>query len=128
MSDRIILKGLRYFARHGVFAGEGVGQRFELDVTAGLDLRPGATSDDHARTLCYGELARVVGEAFTGRRFNLIEAAAEAVAVAVLGRFPEIAQVVVEVRKPSAPVEAILDHVAVVITRTRAVPGEAAGV
>jgi 7,8-dihydroneopterin aldolase/epimerase/oxygenase len=120
MSDRIILKGLQVFARHGVLPEEKtLGQRFALDVTAFLDLRPAGRSDDYKQTVCYDALTRLVLETVTARRFYLIEAAAEAVAAAILAAFPVIERVVVEVRKPAAAIEAVFDHVGVVIERSR---------
>ena len=120
MSDRIILKGLQVFARHGVLPEEKkLGQRFALDVTAFLDLRPAGESDDYKRTVCYDALTRLVLETVTARRFYLIEAAAESVAQALLAAFPSIARVTVEVRKPSAAIDAVFEHVAVVIDRSR---------
>jgi dihydroneopterin aldolase len=41
MSDRIIVRDLQVFARHGVLPEEAaLGQRFAIDVTAYLDLAP----------------------------------------------------------------------------------------
>jgi dihydroneopterin aldolase len=61
----------------------------------------------------------MVMETLTAQRFYLIEAAAEAVATALLNGFPLIGRVVVEVRKPSAAIDAVFDHVGVVIERAR---------
>jgi dihydroneopterin aldolase len=120
MSDRIIVKDLQVFARHGVLPEESrLGQRFAVDLTAFLDLRPAGESDDYAQTACYDTMVRTITEAMTQRRFALIEAAAEAVATAVLARFPAVAHVAVEVRKPAAPIDAVFAHVAVAIERRR---------
>lgn len=118
--DRIAIRNLAIFARHGLHAEEAaLGQRFALDVTVGLDLRPAGQADAVGRTVDYGRLCATVAEAFAPRR-KLIEAAAEAVAAAVLARHAPVAWVAVTVRKPSAPVEAIFDHVEVTVTRARA--------
>lgn len=120
MSDRIIVKGLQIFARHGVRPEETrLGQRFVVDVTAWLDLRPAGASDDYALTVCYDALIRQVSEVLTARRFQLIEAAAEAVAAAVLARFERVERVSVEVRKPSAAIDAVFEHVAAAVERAR---------
>ena len=120
MSDRIVLKGLQVFARHGVLPEENkLGQRFAIDVTAFLDLRLAGQSDDYNLTVCYDALTRLVLETVTTRRFYLIEAAAEAAAQAILAAFPPIARVVIEIRKPSAAIDAVFDHVGVVIERSR---------
>jgi dihydroneopterin aldolase len=120
VSDRIILKDLQVFARHGVLPEEArLGQRFAVDVTAHLDLRPAGDSDDYEKTVCYNALARLVVETLTTRKFALIEAAAEAVAQAVLSAFPAVERVEVEVRKPAAPIDAVFAHVGVAVERRR---------
>ena len=120
MSDRIVLKGLQVFARHGVLPEENkLGQRFALDVTAFLDLGPAGRSDDYKQTVCYDALTKLVLETVTTKRFYLIEAAAEAVAAAILSAFSPVDRVVVEIRKPAAAIDAVFDHVGVVIERSR---------
>jgi dihydroneopterin aldolase len=120
VSDRIVIKGLQVFARHGVLPEEKrLGQRFALDVTAFLDLRPAGQSDDYNHTVCYDALTRLVLDTITTRRFYLIEAAAEAAADAVLAAFPPIERVIIEIRKPGAAIDAVFDHVGVVIERSR---------
>ena len=120
MSDRIIIKDLQVFARHGVLEEEKrLGQRFAIDVIAHLDLRPAGESDDYAKTAGYDVIAALVAETLTAKSYNLIEAAAEAVAQAVLARFPAIAKVEVELRKPSAPIDAVFAYAAVRLERGR---------
>jgi dihydroneopterin aldolase len=120
VSDRILVRGLQVFARHGVMPEEArLGQRFSIDVTAHLDLRPAGESDDLRKTVDYEALVRLAIETFTARRFSLIEAAAEAVAQAVLASFPTVERVEVEVRKPAAPIDAVFAYVGVAVERSR---------
>jgi dihydroneopterin aldolase len=120
VSDCIIVKDLRLFAHHGVLEEERrLGQRFAVDVTAFLDLRPAGESDDYRKTVGYDAIVETATEVLIGRRFRLIEAAAEAVAQAILSGFPPVERVIVELRKPSAPIDAVFDHVAVRIERSR---------
>lgn len=120
MSDRVIVKDLQVFARHGVLAEEKrLGQRFALDIVAHLDLRPAGESDDYAKTVGYDALAQLAAETLTARSYDLVEAAAEAVARAVLARFPAIERVEIELRKPAAPIDAVFAHVAVALDRRR---------
>ncbi len=120
MSDRIHVRGLTLFARHGVAPEEkALGQRFILDISAALDLRPAGISDDLGKTVGYDAIIARASAAFTERSYDLIEAAAEAVAQALLAAFPLIERVAVEVRKPSAPIDAVFADVAVAIERTR---------
>lgn len=120
MSDRIIVRDLQVFARHGVLPEEAsLGQRFAVDVTAYLDLAPAGTSDALAESVSYADIIARTTDVLTGQRFDLIEAAAEAAAASVLALSPRIDRVVVELRKPGAPIDAVFAHVGVVIDRSR---------
>lgn len=120
MADRIVVRDLQVFARHGLLPEEAaLGQRFALDITAHLDLRAAGETDDFARTVGYDALIGVAAESFCARRRKLIEAAAEAVAAAILARFPAIDRVEVEVRKPAAAIDAVFGYVGIAIERSR---------
>jgi dihydroneopterin aldolase len=124
MSDQITLANVAYFARHGLHPEEErLGQRFYVDLTVDIDLSAVGVSDDFADTVGYDKLLAVVGEVVAGERVNLIEVLADRIARAVLARFDKITASVVTVRKPSAPVEGILDHVAVTVRRKRQASG-----
>ena len=65
--DRIELRGLRVFARHGVLNSERRdGQEFVIDAVLWLDTRAAAAGDDLSKTIDYGALAnrlvRLAGE------------------------------------------------------------------
>ena len=123
MSDRILVERIAVFAHHGLLPEETrLGQRFYLSLDCALDLAPAGRSDDVALTVSYADLTAVTVSIATERRFDLIEALAEAVAAAILAQFPAIEAITVRVDKPSAPVPAILDGVAVLITRRRGIP------
>lgn len=118
--DLIRVTRIAVFGRHGLLPEEAVlGQRFYISLEARLDLRGAGRSDDVAGTVSYADLTQIAVEIATGRRFNLIEALAEAIAAAILDRFAGIQALAVRIDKPSAPVPAILDGVSVEITRTR---------
>ena len=120
MSDRIIVRDLQVFARHGVLDEEKrLGQRFSLDIVAHLDLRPAGASDDYAQTVGYDALIALATETLTAKSYSLIEAAAEALTQAILSRFAAIEKVEIELRKPSAPIDAAFAHVGVRIERRR---------
>lgn len=120
--DRIEVARIAVFGRHGVLPEEAVlGQRFYISLEARLDLGPAGRSDDVARTVSYADLTQIAVAIATERRFNLIEALAEAIAATILDRFPPVDAITVRVDKPSAPVPAILDGVSVAITRQRGV-------
>lgn len=118
MSDRILVERIAVFAHHGLLPEETrLGQRFYLSLDCALDLAPAGRSDDVAKTVSYADLTAVAVSIATERRFDLIEALAEAIAAAILSGFPIIDAITVRVDKPSAPVPAVLDGVSVLVTR-----------
>ncbi|MET3890950.1 dihydroneopterin aldolase [Bosea sp. OAE506] len=116
----ILIEKLDIYAYHGFFSEEErLGQRFVLDLALETDLRPSAVSDALADTVNYGTVVGVVTEVFTTRRFNLLEAAARAVAMAVLERFPPVTRVEVTLRKPAPPIHATLASVGIKLSFAR---------
>jgi len=126
--DTIELRGLTYYGYHGAFAEEQrLGQRFVVDIRLGVDLEEAGRLDDLNRTVDYGKVAETVRAIVEGRPFRLIEALAEALAVAILDAHALVAQVEVRVAKPSAPVAvAPSGLVAVEIQRVRRSGGQKA--
>jgi dihydroneopterin aldolase len=61
----------------------------------------------------------VAASAFCGERFRLVEAAAGAVADAVLASFPQVSGLCVTVHKPHAPIAATFADVGISIERSR---------
>ena len=120
MSDTIFINGLLIHAHHGVMAHEAkVGQRFVIDLELAIDLARAAASDKLVDTVSYSTIVETATRAFTMKSYRLVEAAAGAVASAVLASFPPVAAVKVTVHKPHAPIAAIFSDVGVTILRTR---------
>jgi dihydroneopterin aldolase len=120
MNDTIFVTGLLVHAHHGVMEHEEkVGQRFVIDLELDLDLSTAAASDRLADTVSYSAVVEVATHAFTVKNFRLVEAAAGAVADAVLATFTRAAAVKVTVHKPHAPVAAIFADVGVSVLRRR---------
>ncbi|KQP37722.1 dihydroneopterin aldolase [Methylobacterium sp. Leaf106] len=121
MTDRILVERIAVFAYHGLLEEEArIGQRFYISLDCRIDLRPAGLSDDMAKTVSYADLTEIVVRIATTRRFALIEALAEAIAAEILERFAGVESIVVRVDKPSAPVPAVIDGVAISILRSRA--------
>ena len=120
MTDRVFVSGLALHAYHGVMQHEAkVGQTFTLDLTLDIDLAQASRSDKLADTVGYDQVVDVASRAFTARRYRLVEAAAGAVAEAVLTRFAQVTVIRVTVHKPHAPIAATFDDVGVSILRSR---------
>ena len=117
---KIELKELVFFARHGLLEEEAsLGQRFRLDMIAELDSDLDLQEDSPNSTVNYVELFETVESTFTKRRFNTIEAAADAIASAVLERFDRVHTVTVKVKKPSVPVDCVCSYFAAEVIRCR---------
>ena len=120
MSDAIFVNGLIIHAYHGVMPHEArVGQPFGLDLVLDIDLAAASRSDKLKDTVSYDLVVKTASEAFSARRYRLVEAAAGAVADAVLDQYPQVRGIRVTVRKPHAPIAATFDDVGVIIVRTR---------
>jgi dihydroneopterin aldolase len=120
MSDAVFVTGLALHANHGVMQHEAkVGQTFRLDLVVDIDLKEASRTDKLAHTVGYDQVVEVASKAFRARRYRLVEAAAGAVADAVLQSFPQVTAVRVTVHKPHAPIAATFADVGVTIARTR---------
>jgi len=120
MSDAIFVNGLVLHAFHGVMPHEAkVGQPFKLDLVLDIDLGEASRTDTLKHTVSYETLVKTASEAFCARRCRLVEAAAGAVADAVLARYPQVRSIRVTVRKPHAPIAATFDDVGVIVERAR---------
>ncbi len=105
MSDALTLTRLRFFARHGVLPAETAhGQTFEVTVRLEFPLAEAGRADDLALTVDYQQVYTVVRQVMDGPRRQLAEALAEAIAADLLGAFPRVEAVEVEVIKPHPPV------------------------
>ncbi len=117
--DCIHLNNMVFYGYHGVLDSEKeLGQRFIVDLRLYLDLAPAGQSDDLKHTVNYAEVYSTIKAVVENRRYQLIEALAEALAQQVLAQFP-VEKVAVALRKPGAPIAGIFDYVEVAIVRQR---------
>jgi dihydroneopterin aldolase len=120
MSDSVFVTGLVLHAYHGVMQHEAnVGQTFRLDLAVDVDLAQASRTDKIAFTIGYDEVVDAASRAFCAKRYRLIEAAAGAVADAILKRFAQVSAVRVTVHKPHAPIAATFADVGVTLVRSR---------
>lgn len=117
--DRISLSNMAFYGYHGIAPGEkSDGQRFFVDVDLFLDLGPAGTTDEISKTIDYEGVFSMIKESVEVKRFHIIEALAEHIARAILKRY-SVERVVIRVRKPHVPIQGILDHTEVEISRSR---------
>jgi dihydroneopterin aldolase len=115
VTTTVELAGLEIFGYHGVNEDERRdGQRFLYDVW--LDVGDAGASDRIEDAVDYREVAACVREVSDARRYHLLEALADAVAEALLARFP-VAAARVRVRKPD--VRLPVEFAAVSVERSR---------
>ena len=120
MSDRVVLSGMAFRARHGVHDWEKVeAQRFEVDVELALDVQPAGLADDLTKTVDYGSVYQGVLQVIESTSCNLIEALAEAIAHEILLGHALVDEVVVRVRKPEVRLDGPLAYAGVEIRRVR---------
>lgn len=113
----VAIDGLAVFARHGVLEAEReLGQRFYLDLRLTPWSQRACDTDAVADAVHYGEVALRARELAESGPYALLERLGEVVASTLLAEFP-LQTATVRIRKPAAPVPAVLDGVAVTVTR-----------
>lgn len=108
------------YAYHGVHSEEKEqGQEFVLDISCLVSDESACIGDCVGQTVSYSAVTKKATEVFTSKKRDLIEAAANDVAEAVLSAFPLVDEIEVTVKKPRAPVKAEFDYMAVAVRRKR---------
>ncbi|HVL47450.1 MAG TPA: dihydroneopterin aldolase [Candidatus Thermoplasmatota archaeon] len=103
MTDRVALRGVELAVRVGATSDErDVPQVLVVDVECLADLRAAGASDRLEDAVDYAAVHAAIVAAVRDRRFNLIEAVAEAIARAALGFSAEV-KVRVAKRAPPIP-------------------------
>lgn len=116
--DKIKIKDLEVFCNHGVLKEENVlGQKFLISVTMYTDTRKAGMTDDLKKSIDYSMVSHKITSFLKEHTFQLIETAAEQVARDLLLNIQMLEKVVVEIKKPWAPVGLPLDTVSVEISR-----------
>lgn len=119
-TDRLFLRAVPFFARHGVYPQEQVlGQRFIVDADWWLDTRPAAWADDATLTVSYQDVYDHIRAVVEDDPVHLIETLAERIASRLLDHFSSIDQVRITVHKPGAPISGVFGDVGVEILRRR---------
>lgn len=116
--DRICIKRLEVFAKHGVMPEENVlGQKFLITAVLYCNTGHAGQSDALEDSINYAEAAERIKQSTEKHTFQLIERLAEYLARELLMAYPELVKVEIEVEKPWAPVLLPLETVSVRIER-----------
>lgn len=118
--DRIEIRDVRALGVHGMLPEERErSQPFALDLDVWLDVRPAGASDDLADTVDYGALVETAVGVVVDRRFQLLEALADAVARGLLAADKRVTRVAVTVRKLRPPIPFDVGSVGIRVSRAR---------
>lgn len=116
--DKIKITNLKVFAHHGVFPEETRdGQDFYVNAVLYLDCRAAGRTDDLDKSINYGDASHFITEFLQQHTYQLIEAAAEHLAEAMLLAMPLLERVEIELCKPHAPIGLPFENVSVTIER-----------
>jgi dihydroneopterin aldolase len=116
--DKIIMKNMQFFGRHGVLPEEKtLGQKFFVDAELYLDLLDAGETDKLQYTVDYGAVYAMIRDIMEKESYNLIEAAAETICSDVLFALKRFVKS--RGREKTEAPYLDLDHFAVELTRER---------
>lgn len=116
--DRICIKGLEVFGKHGVLPAENaLGQKFVISATLFCDTRRAGQSDRLEDSVNYAQVSELLKAETESQVFRLLEALAWHLAKEVLLHFELVQGVTLQIEKPWAPVHLPMDTVSVQIHR-----------
>ena len=117
--DKIKIKDLEVFARHGVFPEENfLGQKFVISATLHTSTRKAGLTDELESSIHYGEVSHLIKRIVEENTWKLLEKVAEELARAILLEYPLAQQADIKIKKPWAPVGLPMDTVSVEISRS----------
>jgi len=109
----ISLNNIIVYGFHGVHQEEKtLGQRFEIDLEYRLANPTFPWKDEERATVSYVNAHKIVSRVCAEKSFNLIETLGNRIIEEMRSRY-SIDLIIVRVRKPSVPIQGILDYVEV---------------
>lgn len=116
--DIIRIDNLEVYAYHGVYREEKEkGQYFYVNAELYTNTRKAGMNDDLNASTNYGTVCDFIHDFMTKHTYDLIETVAEQLAQALLLEFKLVKSVLLEIRKPHAPIEKEFESVSVEIER-----------
>ena len=116
--DIIRIDNLEVYAYHGVYDEEKEkGQYFYVNAELYTNTRKAGMNDDLDASTNYGTVCDFIHDFMTKHTYDLIETVAEQLAQALLLEFKLVKSVLLEIRKPHAPIEREFESVSVEIER-----------
>jgi dihydroneopterin aldolase len=116
---KIALDGLEFFAYHGFYQSEQeVGNKFGVDIEITVDFSKAAEADALKETVNYETLYKIIREVMD-EPAKLLEHLSEKICNVVLGKFTEVEDVQVTVRKFNPPIGGICRSAYVTMRKNR---------
>ena len=116
--DIIRIDNLEVYAYHGVYDEEKEkGQYFYVNAELYTNTRKAGMNDDLDASTNYGTVCDFIHDFMTKHTYDLIETVAEQLAQALLLEFKLVKSVLLEIKKPHAPIEREFESVSVEIER-----------
>lgn len=116
--DIIRIDNLEVYAYHGVYDEEKEkGQYFYVNAELYTNTRKAGMNDDLDASTNYGTVCDFIHDFMTKHTYDLIETVAEQLAQALLLEFKLVKSILLEIRKPNAPIEKEFESVSVEIER-----------
>lgn len=118
--DKIIIKGLKIYAFHGVNKEEKAqGQNFIVDAVLYVDLSKAGNTDKVSDTVSYAKVTKTIIKTVNEKSYDLLEKMATRIIQQIFDEFLSVKKVDVTVKKPEAPINADFDYMAVNICKDR---------
>ncbi len=118
--DKIIIKGLKIFAYHGVNIEEKQnGQYFIVDAVLYTPLNKAGSTDRLRNTVSYSKAAKLINKVVQSKKYDLLETVVDKVAYNLFREFRDIQEVTIRLAKPNAPINLDFEYMAVEIHRKR---------
>lgn len=116
--DIIRIDNLEVYAYHGVYDEEKEkGQYFYVNAELYTNTRKAGMNDDLDASTNYGTVCDFIHDFMTKHTYDLIETVAEQLAQALLLEFKLVKSILLEIRKPHAPIKKEFESVSVEIER-----------
>ena len=114
--DKINIKGLEFYAKHGVLEIEKErGQVFSIDCEIQVDTSN--CKDKIENTIHYGNVSMDIVEFATSHTYDLLESLVNKLAKFLLTKYRMAKEITVTVHKPHAPIPTKFEDVSVTVTR-----------
>ena len=118
--DKIIIKGLKVHAYHGVNKEEKEnGQLFIVNAELSTSLKNAALTDNVRDTISYSAASKLIVKTVRERSYDLLETVADRITLSLFNKFDKLNEVTVTLLKPQAPINLEFEYMGVEIHRKR---------